>query len=106
MGVKHVFLAGNPNAGKSTLFNRLTGLRQKTSNLPGTTVEKRSGIWNLPDGTACTLTDLPGAYGFQAVSEDESQVLNAFADVKQWPDAIVYVADASNDGVRPLLLPM
>jgi len=96
MGVKHVFLAGNPNAGKSTLFNRLTGLRQKTSNLPGTTVEKRSGIWNLPDGSACTLTDLPGAYGFQAVSEDESQVLNAFTDVKQWPDAIVYVADASN----------
>jgi ferrous iron transport protein B len=96
MKIKHVYLAGNPNAGKSTLFNRLTGLRQKTSNLPGTTVEKRSGTWNLPDGTSCTLTDLPGAYGFMAASEDESQVLKAFADTTQWPDAIIYVADASN----------
>lgn len=96
MSITRVFLAGNPNAGKSTLFNRLTGLRQKTSNLPGTTVEKRSGTWVLPDGSACLLTDLPGAYGFHAASVDESQVLKAFAETAQWPDAIVYVADASN----------
>ncbi len=65
-----VAVVGNPNCGKSTLFNHLTGLRQKTANFPGVTVEKRSGRLRL-DGTVLELVDLPGAYALSAGSMDE-----------------------------------
>ena len=57
-----VALVGNPNCGKTTLFNALTGLRQKVGNYPGVTVEKKEGRVTLPDGTTARLLDLPGLY--------------------------------------------
>jgi hypothetical protein len=64
-------LVGNPNAGKSALFNALTGARQKIANYPGVTVEKRAGRMILPNGEPIELTDLPGSYGLTATSPDE-----------------------------------
>ena len=63
-------LAGNPNAGKTTLFNSLTGLNQKVANYPGVTVERKEGVWQLGDSHA-TLIDLPGLYSLDATSLDE-----------------------------------
>ena len=65
-----IALAGNPNAGKTTLFNSLTGLKQKVANYPGVTVERKEGAWNL-DGKAAKLIDLPGLYSLDATSLDE-----------------------------------
>ena len=62
---------GPPNSGKTTLFNRLTGLRQKVANFPGVTVEQHSGIAELPDGRAVRIIDLPGSYSLSPRSEDE-----------------------------------
>lgn len=93
--VRYIVLAGNPNTGKSTLFNRLTGLRQKTSNLPGTTVERRAGIWNIA-ANRCNLVDLPGAYSLFPASADEAEVAVVMASESQTPDLIVYLADATN----------
>jgi ferrous iron transport protein B len=93
--MRYIVLAGNPNTGKSTLFNRLTGLRQKTSNLPGTTVERRAGSWNL-SGKRCHLVDLPGSYSLFPSSADEAEVAMVLASESQTPDLIVYVADATN----------
>lgn len=88
-----VFLAGNPNCGKSTLFNLLTGIRQKISNIPGTTVEKVTGRFKLDNHTTVEITDLPGAYSLIPKSEDE---LVAARELIQQKDAlIVYVADAT-----------
>ncbi|MEE9275101.1 MAG: FeoB small GTPase domain-containing protein [bacterium] len=64
-------LLGNPNTGKSTLFNALTGLRQHTGNWPGKTVARREGLYRAADGTPVTLVDLPGAYSLNAQSRDE-----------------------------------
>ena len=67
-----IALAGNPNAGKTTLFNALTGLRQKVANYPGVTVERKEGIWRLKDSeNAARLIDLPGLYSLDALSLDE-----------------------------------
>jgi ferrous iron transport protein B len=88
-----VFLAGNPNCGKSTLFNLLTGIRQKISNIPGTTVEKVTGRFKLDNNAAVEITDLPGAYSLIPKSEDE---LVAARELIQQKDAlVVYVADAT-----------
>ena len=89
-------LVGNPNCGKSTLFNRLTGLRQKTSNLPGTTVEASIGDLNAA-GQAISLIDLPGIYSLYTKSEDEGLVVQHLIDEgPSKPDAIIFVMDASN----------
>jgi ferrous iron transport protein B len=64
-------LVGNPNAGKSALFNALTGARQKIANYPGVTVERKAGRLLLPSGEPVELVDLPGSYGFAATSPDE-----------------------------------
>ena len=64
-------LVGNPNAGKSALFNALTGARQKIANYPGVTVERKSGRLILPSGEPMELTDLPGSYGLNPTSPDE-----------------------------------
>src|SRR3954468_17758236 len=72
-GHKHltIALAGNPNAGKTTLFNSLTGLNQKVANYPGVTVERKDGVWNLGSELSATLIDLPGLYSLDATSLDE-----------------------------------
>ena len=93
-----VALAGNPNAGKTTLFNFLTGLNQKVANYPGVTVERKAGAWKIGDLTA-RLIDLPGLYSLETTSLDESiarDVLTGDVAGIPRPDAIVAVVDATN----------
>lgn len=95
-----VALAGNPNAGKTTLFNALTGLRQKVANYPGVTVERKEGVWRLGGNEkTARLIDLPGLYSLDATSLDEQiarDVLTGrLADLSK-PDVIVAVVDATN----------
>src|SRR5688500_1450443 len=93
-----IALAGNPNAGKTTLFNFLTGLRQKVANYPGVTVEWRSGEWITPESRV-TLIDLPGLYSLETTSIDESiarTVLEGGIAGVARPDVIVAVVDATN----------
>ncbi|MDT9013274.1 ferrous iron transporter B [Novosphingobium sp. APW14] len=92
-------LVGNPNAGKSALFNALTGARQKIANYPGVTVERKAGRLVLPSGEPVELTDLPGSYGLDATSPDEEVtrkvVLGELAG-EPAPQVLVVVLDASN----------
>ena len=67
-----IAVVGNPNAGKSALFNALTGARQKVGNYPGVTVERHVGRLALPSGSVAELIDLPGAYGLDPTSPDEA----------------------------------
>ncbi|PWJ56823.1 ferrous iron transport protein B [Dyadobacter jejuensis] len=104
-----VALVGNPNAGKSTLFNSLTGLRQKTGNFPGVTVEKKSGTFLLKgpnnQGLTVTAVDLPGTYSIYPKSADEAVVMDILANPQHpdYPDVVVVVVDGSNL-LRNLLL--
>jgi ferrous iron transport protein B len=94
-----VALAGNPNSGKTTLFNALTGLRQKVANYPGVTVEKKTGRCRLSDGTKVSIIDLPGTYSLISRSPDERvamEVLRGLRPETPAPDAVVVVVDASN----------
>ena len=94
-----VALVGNPNAGKSALFNALTGARQKVGNYPGVTVERHAGRMALPDGRPVELLDLPGAYSLDPSSPDEQvtrDVLIGRQAGERLPDAIITVVDASN----------
>jgi len=70
--VRHIAIAGNPNCGKSTLFNALTGLRQKIGNYSGVTVERKVGYFRGTHGESMTLLDLPGSYSMQVRSPDEA----------------------------------
>ena len=88
-----IALAGNPNSGKTTLFNALTGLRAKTSNYPGTTVEHRQGHFLLA-GTDVVVVDLPGIYDVKASSEEEQVALNILTGERF--DTVIVVADATN----------
>ena len=92
-------LVGNPNAGKTSLFNALTGSRQKVGNYPGVTVERKSGRLALPDGRIAELVDLPGTYSLSPRSPDEAvtrdMVMGTQAGERR-PDAIVAVVDATN----------
>jgi ferrous iron transport protein B len=94
-----VALVGNPNCGKTALFNALTGSRQKVANYPGVTVEKKVGRLTTPAGNAIEIVDLPGTYSLRARSPDEEitrdAVLGKLA-AERAPDLIVCVADASN----------
>src|SRR5688572_28640747 len=93
-----IALAGNPNAGKTTLFNSLTGLKQKVANYPGVTVERKEGPWTL-NGKTARLIDLPGLYSLDATSLDEhiaSDILRGQQQGVAKPDAIVAVVDATN----------
>lgn len=93
-----VALIGPPNSGKSTLFNRLTGLRQKVANYPGVTVEKHVGRARLPDQRTVELVDLPGVNGFSARTLDERitrDVLEGRAEGIRAPDALVLVVDVT-----------
>ncbi len=95
-----VALAGNPNAGKTTLFNALTGLRQKVANYPGVTVERKEGVWHLMQGAPpARLIDLPGLYSLDAASIDEQiarDVITGRISGLPAPDVIVAVVDATN----------
>ena len=94
-----VAVAGSPNAGKSALFNALTGARQKVANYPGVTVERKSGRVTLADGRPVELVDLPGAYSLEPASPDEAvtrDVLVGRQKGERQPDALVIVLDASN----------
>lgn len=101
---KFVILAGNPNSGKSTLFNLLTGLNQKVGNYPGVTVDKKTGSLHLPPDIEVTILDLPGAYSMYPSSKDERIVVRQFLSEPRQPDAIVYVADVSQLEKQMLLL--
>ena len=94
-----VAVVGNPNAGKSALFNALTGARQKVGNYPGVTVERKSGRMVLADGRPVELVDLPGAYGFDPSSPDEAvtrDVLTGHFEGERRPEALLIVVDATN----------
>ena len=96
---KHVALIGPPNSGKTTLFNRLTGLRQKVANFPGVTVERHTGVTVLPDGREIPLIDLPGLYSLSPRSEDEQiayDVLTGQRGDTGKPQAILLVLDSTN----------
>lgn len=92
-----IALVGNPNSGKSTVFNRLTGLRQKTANFPGVTVEKRIGKLTL-DGGVMDLIDLPGTYSLSSNSDDERAAVDVLLGRIQGtpvPDVILAIIDAT-----------
>jgi ferrous iron transport protein B len=99
MRLRRAALVGNPNAGKSALFNALTGARQKIANYPGVTVERKAGRMTLPSGEPLELVDLPGSYGLDATSPDEEVtrrvVLGEFPGEAR-PDVFIVVLDASN----------
>jgi ferrous iron transport protein B len=92
-------LVGNPNSGKSALFNALTGARQKIANYPGVTVERKAGRMTLPSGEPVELVDLPGSYALDAASPDEEVtrkvVLGEFPGEAQ-PEVLIVVLDAAN----------
>src|SRR5688500_11769860 len=95
-----VALAGNPNAGKTSIFNALTGLRQKVANYPGVTVDRKEGFCALGDWrTPARLVDLPGLYSLDASSIDEEiarDLLTGRVEGIPEPDVIVAVVDATN----------
>lgn len=93
-----VALIGNPNVGKTSVFNALTGLNQKVGNYPGITVEKKTGMAKLDAETAATIIDLPGTYSINASSLDERIVLNLLLDKQHedYPDVVVVVAEVEN----------
>ncbi len=98
-----VALCGNPNAGKSTIFNYLTGLRQKVANYPGVTVESRRGRLTVPSHPECVfdIIDVPGCYSLAALSPDEFIATQSItgrseAGLQKRPDALIVVLDAAN----------
>ncbi len=95
--MKKISLFGNPNTGKSSLFNRLTGLRQHVGNFPGVTVDKHSGILNI-NGKEIELIDFPGTYSIYPRSKDEEVVYNVISDPKNsdFPEKAIVVLDSTN----------
>ncbi|MGR3808934.1 ferrous iron transport protein B [Jiulongibacter sp. NS-SX5] len=93
-----VALLGNPNSGKSSLFNQLTGLRQKVGNFPGVTVDKKIGFCKLKDGSEIQVVDFPGTYSIYPGSLDEQVVLEVLANPESldYPDLAVVVVDSTN----------
>ena len=94
----NVALIGNPNTGKTSVFNALTGLNQKVGNYPGITVEKKEGICKLPRGVKAHILDLPGTYSLNATSLDENVVIELMLNKndKDFPDVAIVVADVEN----------
>lgn len=92
--IKKIALVGNPNVGKSTIFNLLTGLNQKVGNYPGVTVDKKYGSFKL-DQETLEVVDLPGTYSLHPKTEDEQVVLN-YLTGDTTPDVVVVIADAIN----------
>ena len=94
----NVALIGNPNTGKTSVFNQLTGLKQKVGNYPGITVEKKQGYCLLPRGLKANILDLPGTYSLNACSMDENVVIELLLNKndKDFPDVVIVVADVEN----------
>lgn len=94
----NVALIGNPNTGKTSVFNQLTGLKQKVGNYPGITVEKKEGICKLPGGAKAHILDLPGTYSLNTTSLDESVVVELLLNKndKNYPDVAVVISDVEN----------
>ncbi|MCL8008004.1 ferrous iron transport protein B [Gelidibacter japonicus] len=94
----NVALIGNPNTGKTSVFNALTGLNQKVGNYPGITVEKKEGICKLSRGVKAHIIDLPGTYSLNASSLDENVVIELLLNKndKDFPDVAVVVSDVEN----------
>ncbi|MFD2542792.1 ferrous iron transport protein B [Lacinutrix gracilariae] len=94
----NVALIGNPNTGKTSVFNALTGLHQKVGNYPGITVEKKEGICKLPRGVKAHIIDLPGTYSLNASSLDENVVIELLLNKtdKDYPDVAIVVSDVEN----------
>ena len=96
---EHIALVGNPNCGKTSLFNQLTGARQKVANYAGVTVERKEGVITLPSGRHVRVLDLPGAYSLDATSPDEAvtrAVCLGELDGEVQPDLLICVMDATN----------
>ena len=93
-----VALIGNPNTGKTSVFNQLTGLNQQVGNYPGITVEKKQGICNLSPGFKAEILDLPGTYSLNASSIDENVVIELLLNKndKDYPDVAILVTDVEN----------
>lgn len=93
-----IALVGNPNSGKSTVFNHLTGLRQKTGNFPGITVDIKEGKVHFPNGRNAVLVDFPGTYSLYPTASDEKLVAAVLTNTKDrfFPDAILYLADVTH----------
>ncbi len=93
-----VGLVGNPNSGKSSVFNLLTGLHQKIGNFPGVTVDKKIGHFSLPNGQKIELIDFPGLYSLYPNSSDEQLVVNTLLDNKDenFPDILLYILDVTH----------
>ncbi len=99
MSISRIALVGNPNCGKTALFNQLTGSRQKVANYAGVTVERKEGRFTAPSGRVFTLLDLPGAYSLDATSPDEvitRDICLGRISGEAVPELIVCVADATN----------
>ena len=96
--MRNVALLGNPNSGKSSLFNQLTGLNQKVGNFPGVTVEKKIGICKLSTGEKLKIVDLPGSYSLYPRSLDEQIVFETMVNREspEYPDLAIVIIDASN----------
>ncbi len=94
----NVALIGNPNTGKTSVFNALTGLNQKVGNYPGITVEKKEGICKLPRGVKAHILDLPGTYSLNTTSLDESVAVEILLNKnnKDYPDVAVVITDVEN----------
>ncbi|PCJ98937.1 MAG: ferrous iron transport protein B [Flavobacteriaceae bacterium] len=94
----NVALIGNPNTGKTSVFNKLTGLNQKVGNYPGITVEKKQGVCKLPRGLKAHIIDLPGTYSLNTTSLDESVVVELLLNKndKDFPDVAVVISDVEN----------
>lgn len=96
--LQKIALIGNPNTGKTSLFNQLTGLQQQVGNYPGVTVERKIGSCQLPNGNKVKIIDLPGTYSLNTTSKDENVVLELLLNEKDkdYPDAIVVVSEVTN----------
>ena len=94
----NVALIGNPNTGKTSVFNQLTGLNQKVGNYPGITVEKKEGICKLPRGVKAHILDLPGTYSLNTTSLDESVAVELLLNKndKDHPDVAIVISDVEN----------
>ena len=94
----NVALIGNPNVGKTSVFNQLTGLNQQVGNYPGITVEKKVGFCKLPNNINANVIDLPGTYSLNASSADENVVIELLLNKNDrlYPDVIVVISEVEN----------